>query len=104
MSSLPGWLQARLRQGAQQYPPYVTETFDLRRWRGVLEEWGIDKRAFALLTELNNCSDRGPELANFVMSLLVKKIQDSHNPRSIKVRNPSALVETTCKNMIDYLE
>ena len=65
---------------------------------------GIDKRAFALLTELNNCSDRGPERANYVMSLLVKKIQDSHNPRSIKVRNPSALVETTCKNMIDCLE
>ena len=96
MSSLPGWLQAEIRQGDQQYPPYVTETFDLRRWRGVLEEWGIHKRAFALLTELNNCSDGGPELANVVMSLLVKKIQDGCNPLAPQIENRSAYLMVNC--------
>ena len=67
-------------------------------------EHGIDRSAFALLLELNNCSVKGQECVNYVLAGFLKKLQDSHKPRSIKVRNPSALLETTCRNMIDYLE
>ena len=65
LASLPSWLQARLRQPDQAYPTYVSDQWDLGRWRETLMvDHGIDRSAFALLVELNNCSYKGHEFAN----------------------------------------
>ena len=65
---------------------------------------GCDHKSIKQFFALNQCTEDGPKCANNVLAGFLKKLQDSHNPRSIKVRNPSALLETTCRNMIDYLE
>ena len=65
---------------------------------------GCDHKSIKQFLALNQCTEDGPKCANNVLAGFLKKLQDSHNPTSIKVRNPSALLETTCRNMIDYLE
>ena len=63
-------------------------------------EHGIDRSAFALLLELNNCSVKGQECANNVIAGLLKKRQDAVNPLARKIDNINALLTSTCKRML----
>ena len=67
-------------------------------------ELGIDRSAFALLVELNNCSYKGHECANNVIAGLLKKGQDAVNPLAGKIHNISALLTATCRRMILLLQ
>ena len=67
-------------------------------------EHGLDRSAFALLIELNNCSVKGQECANNVIAGLLKKRQDAFNPLAKPVGNSSAYLTATCKKMIRLLE
>ena len=61
---------------------------------------GIDRSAFALLLELNNCSVKGQERANNVIAGLLKKRQDAVNPLARKIDNTNALLTSTCKRKL----
>ena len=65
---------------------------------------GCDHTSIKQFFALNQCTEDGPKCANNVLAGFLKKCQDSHNPRSIKALNPRALLETTCRNMMRFLE
>ena len=104
LKGVPRCILDRLQQYGNNFPSYVTQQWDPEKWRPFLNEVGCDQQLIRLFFDLNRFTEDGPKCANNILAGFLKKRQDGHNPRSNKVGNPSAWLQTTCRNMMRFLE
>ena len=84
---------------------WVTDTWDPEYWRECLKDkLGCDPPSIAQSIRLNQCTNKGPYVANNVLAGLLKKEQDAFNPLAKPVGNSSAYLTATCNKMILLLE
>ena len=105
LASLPSWLRDAL-QDDHEYPMWVTDKWDPYNWHEVLkEQLGCDPPAIAQFILLNQCTNKGPYVANNVLAgMLKKKKSHASNPLATPLGNPSAYLMATCNKMILLLE
>ena len=103
LASFPSWVldTVQERQERHEYPMW---RWDAENWRECLLQLGCDRTAIERFFVLNQCTNKGPYVANNVLAGLLKKEQDAFNPLAKPVRNPSAYLTATCNKMILLLE
>ena len=105
VEGVPREILERVREyDDDDFPSYVTKEWKPELWRPFLDEIGCDPASISLFFTLNGCTNDGPKCANNILAGLLKKRQDAHNPRSNKVGNPSAWLQTTCRNKTRFLK
>ena len=78
---------------------WVTNKWDPYNWHEVpKEQLGCDAPAKARFNLLNQCTNKGPYAANYVLTAMLKKKQDAFNPFAKPLGNPNAYLMATCNN------
>ena len=103
LASHPSWLRDSLQE-RHEYPMWDTDKWDAENWRECFLQLGCDPTAIARFLVLNQCTNKGPYVANNVLAGLLKKEQDAFNPLAKPVRNSSAYLTATWNKMIRLLE
>ena len=79
--------------------PWESDTFDVKKWKGVLEEYGVDGAGRHSLWLLAQLPYYGEAEANHIIAKLVKKHSDG-----VYVSNPSGFVHSSCLNARQRLQ